>query len=649
MPQAKIQTIHQLLQKKDFRQAIDLAGNLYAQYSNNFEVVLCYGVVAMSAGDAVNAKDLFAFACQLNPQSFDAQYNFALSLQKTNDWQLAIKAYQRADKIRSANLSVLANMALCFEQLLQWPQAQSIYDQILTKHPNNTQVLNNLANLYRGKKEYQLSKSTFIKLLSLAPEDSNGLKNYAHLLSEMTDYQQAIAHYSLLQKRHPNDLQIVLWIADNYFKMLELDQAESSYQQVLKQSPEMTRALFGMANVLVKRGEFRDAENYSKKAISKNPTDPSSIYTHAMVLSQHTAAKKLEQSKQLLGDLIGQYSDHSLAFDCLSKVFVKLGNPQAAIQPAKRACEIEPTNIDYKMTLQDAFNHAGKLLEAEKTLQQIVDRQIIEKQLDFTDAFRQLGIVQLRLEKPENALKALKVAVDNNPRDQRSLSHYVIALQATQQLELAKKMQSFEQLIFDDFIKPSKPFSSLEEFNAALEQEIKAHPTLKWEPNGLATKGGYMTEDLTDAKTPALSCLVTLINRKIEQYRIELPNIEHHPFLGMKPQQFKLHMWAVLLEGKGHVGPHIHEDSWISGAYYAKLPAIGNGKAKDKEPDNYEGWIEFGQAHQEIPYTFPEQNHQIQPQAGKLVLFPSYYFHQTIPYFDTNERISIAFDVEAIS
>jgi hypothetical protein len=35
------------------------------------------------------------------------------------------------------------------------------------------------------------------------------------------------------------------------------------------------------------------------------------------------------------------------------------------------------------------------------------------------------------------------------------------------------------------------------------------------------------------------------------------------------------------------------------------------------------------------------------PQAGTLLLFPSYLFHRTLPYAGSGERISISFDLAA--
>ena len=35
----------------------------------------------------------------------------------------------------------------------------------------------------------------------------------------------------------------------------------------------------------------------------------------------------------------------------------------------------------------------------------------------------------------------------------------------------------------------------------------------------------------------------------------------------------------------------------------------------------------------------------IRPQPGQLLLFPSYYYHRTLPFEGAGERISISFDL----
>ena len=57
-----------------------------------------------------------------------------------------------------------------------------------------------------------------------------------------------------------------------------------------------------------------------------------------------------------------------------------------------------------------------------------------------------------------------------------------------------------------------------------------------------------------------------------------------------------------------------------------------------------QGWIKFGEPSLKVELKQPVRR-AIQPAPGKLVLFPSYMWHGTIPFRDAAARTTIAFDV----
>ncbi len=93
------------------------------------------------------------------------------------------------------------------------------------------------------------------------------------------------------------------------------------------------------------------------------------------------------------------------------------------------------------------------------------------------------------------------------------------------------------------------------------------------------------------------------------------------------------------LRSQGYQHGHIHPSAWISGVYYVSLPPEVR---QEKNDDS--GWIEFGRA----PYYYSIDNTQnvraVQPEEGMLVLFPSYFYHRTVPFDSDKERVTIAFD-----
>jgi hypothetical protein len=77
---------------------------------------------------------------------------------------------------------------------------------------------------------------------------------------------------------------------------------------------------------------------------------------------------------------------------------------------------------------------------------------------------------------------------------------------------------------------------------------------------------------------------------------------------------------------------------WISSCYYVAVPkAVEDTQAR-------QGWIKFGEPSFPLPLKDAIRR-AIQPRPGRLVLFPSYMWHGTIPFHDAQPRTTIAFDV----
>ena len=57
------------------------------------------------------------------------------------------------------------------------------------------------------------------------------------------------------------------------------------------------------------------------------------------------------------------------------------------------------------------------------------------------------------------------------------------------------------------------------------------------------------------------------------------------------------------------------------------------------------GWIEFGRPPEHFHTTVEPEVRAIQPEPGLMLLFPSYFYHRTVPFESADPRISISFDI----
>ena len=81
---------------------------------------------------------------------------------------------------------------------------------------------------------------------------------------------------------------------------------------------------------------------------------------------------------------------------------------------------------------------------------------------------------------------------------------------------------------------------------------------------------------------------------------------------------------------------HFHPEGWLSSAFYVQVPEEA-GDATLKR-----GWLKFGEPGQAASVLAPTG--YVQPQPGRLVLFPSYLWHGTTALTQDTVRLTVAFD-----
>ena len=183
-------------------------------------------------------------------------------------------------------------------------------------------------------------------------------------------------------------------------------------------------------------------------------------------------------------------------------------------------------------------------------------------------------------------------------------------------------------------------FADMAAFNSALGEELMNLHTRKAAPMDQSLNRGTKTPgSLFGRKTRLLSLLEDSLRQAIAGYIDGLPEDPSHPFLGRRSGAFDFSgSWSCCLNSSGFHTNHIHPKGWISSAYYVDLPP---GVAAGEEN---QGALKFG----ESPFGLGENDRPsrvVTPAVGKLVLFPSYFWHGTVRFTADRPRLTVAFDV----
>jgi tetratricopeptide (TPR) repeat protein len=157
---------------------------------------------------------------------------------------------------------------------------------------------------------------------------------------------------------------------------------------------------------------------------------------------------------------------------------------------------------------------------------------------------------------------------------------------------------------------------------------------------GQSVRGGTQTDgNLFLRHEPEIQAVRTKIVAAVRDYVSSLPpRVEGHPLLVCPRSQILFEgSWSVRLAGAGFHVAHTHTHGWISSALYVALPGA---EALGARPA---GWLRLGAPPRELGLDIPAYGH-VEPQPGRLVLFPSTMWHETVP-FGQGERLTIAFDM----
>ena len=373
-------------------------------------------------------------------------------------------------------------------------------------------------------------------------------------------------------------------------------EAVEAYHTALSLKPDLTEARIRLGDLLADLGRRGEAIDCYTQAIAERPMD-------AMLMSN-------------LGSLLAEEASWDRAIDWFRKALAV--NPQLAKTHA----------------------NLGNALKEQGLLDQSVVSFRAALALEPTDpaALTGLGAAYLKLGDPAAAVESLEAAMAGSAMPTRPLCYLALAYAALGDHDRARHLVDPDSQVMITELPVPEGFDTLDSFNRQLVADVTGHSTLVWEPGGKTTRGGAQTGDLLQRPTPAIEAFESALRQAIDNVLESLEPQPDHPHLRHPPGEYGLNIWGTVLQESGRQLSHIHASAWLSGVYYAELP-------DSTGADDAAGWIEFGRAGYDLPEPDGIATRMVEPKVGRLVLFPSFLFHRTVPFTGADRRISVAFDL----
>lgn len=537
------------------------------------------------------------------------------------------------------DVSALLQKGLRCQQAGQWQQAQDHYKAALRIQPDDPDALHLFGTLAHQVKKYDLAEQCIQGAIKNNPNKASYFISLGRLYRDASRLDEAIDSFHKAVSMQPKNPDFQVFLARAYILKGQCQEGEGYLTKLLKAYPDHADGWFALSSLYNNAERLDEALGAIDRALSLVSSSYRYHLQKAHILRRQNkfdaALKEMDKALEL--------NNSDIEVPALqSHILFHLKRYEDAEAAAQRVLEANPNYLDMQVHMAAIYNITGR---SELAIQAC--RALIPKTRFPERVYIELGKAYLTLNENEKALEAYNEIIKRVPHE---TTWYFFKWHCLKQLgrEMeAKELMDYNMLVgaatIGEFLpqQRSNMYSDKEAYNKAMVEYVTQHESRQWAPDYHATRNGFHTNNtLLHNPDGVMQLHEQFIRESIDRF-IHSDQIPEGHFLREHfPKRYKLNCWAVIMQEGGHQAAHIHPGGWISGCYYAQLPD------KVKHGDNHQGWIEFGQVgYDTIRCDYADDTALFQPEEGRLFLFPSYMFHRTIPFSDSKERISIAFDV----
>ncbi len=396
--------------------------------------------------------------------------------------------------------------------------------------------------------------------------------------------------------------------------------------------PDFADAQANYATVLLAQDQSSAAEAACRRALDVDPNNLTALFTLANLLRMR---EQMDEAVNLYRRILALAPNYVEARANLANLLLEQGALAEAAATYREALAARP-DPEIMKNLANVLQELGALDDAIAMY-----RQSIAGRPDLGESYNGLTNALMQKGDVDGAMQACRRHRQVDPGGMRALANEAMLLNEVGDREAADRLLDFDRFLAVRTLDPPPGYADRAAFHAALIDALQAHPSLRFEPNHSTTRHGHQTADLMKQQhTGPIGDLLAMIERAVAERIQAIERDPEHPFLADPPARWRLNVWGTLLAGGGHQAPHIHPFGWMSGVYYARLPDVADPSA---EPEA--GWIEFGRPGADFLCRAEPLTRLVSPYEGMIVMFPSYFYHRTVPFSDNTLRVSVAFDV----
>lgn len=593
------------------------------------ELWLRRGYQSHQSGDLARARSAYAEALKLQPRHPVALQLLGLVARHEGRLQDAIGLMRRSLEADARQPHVWNNLGGALLDAGNADEAADAYERAVALAPSYAEAWQNLAALALEQGRHERAAQA-LQAARAAGADAPSF----HLLDALLASAQgqpaaALQRLDAALQRHPEAAALHHNRAMALRALGRRDEALEALQSAQRCGGDEADLHYNLGNALQERGDAAGAEAAYARALQRAPAHLLAWHDRLRLrwrLADPEPDRELKEADRAGGvpaPLLKAWADF----------LVHAGDAARAVVLYRRVLQALGPEPDLLASLSRVLDQAGDLPAAESLLDEAW-RQAPAR-ADFANA---RATLHLRQGRDAQAQRAVSEALALAPDDPHAL--------ATQWLLWRRGGDSRAAWLFDparhvhvvDLV-PATAGSDAARFIGELVAALERRHHDAREPVDQSLRRGSQTlGDLFTQHDPVVDAVKARIAQAIDGVLATWPRDEAHPWLRRRASAWRFtDSWSSRLVEDGFHTHHIHPHGWISAVFYVQVPqACADAEARP-------GWLQFGLT--DFLGDAQQPVLEVQPQPGRLVLFPSYMWHGTRPNRSHEPRMTIAFDL----
>lgn len=582
-----------LLRSGRAAEARQILDRLLAQEPRNADALQLAGMARRQAGDLEGAVALFRRSLAVAPAQPHVCRNLGNALQALGRHDEATATYAAALRLDGRDLDARIGLALAQLSGGDAAAARATIEPAV-QATGDARAWAALGRAQKALGDMPAAIAAFTESLAVRPGHLPTLHNLAVALRLDGRPEDALLRLEACARAAPELPEIHYNLGHCLQDLGRFDAAAAAYRAALARRPD-DRAVHDTLNrMLWQQGATEEYLASYRAAIGAGHGTPGLVADLALRLSLEG---RLEEAEAWLVRALAAGPDPALLHR-LAQICWETGRGDAAFAALDQALALDPAAKDARLDLARYAIIAGALDRADAAV-----GRLLERDPDDQQAIAYQGLVWRFRGDPREAW-----------------------------------LNDYGRFVHAELLQP--PAGDIAGFNAALEALLASLHRGQRHPLEQTLRGGTQTMGTLFARRePLIGTVRAMIEAAVHRYVAALPADPAHPLLRRaRPEIRFAGSWSVRLQSAGFHLNHVHSEGWISACYYVGVPdCVAHGSG-------HQGWLKLGETG--LGLGERERIARLeQPRPGKLVLFPSYMYHGTIPFAEARCRTTIAFDV----